>query len=100
VPREVHRHKYKDDRLIRTVVTREVEWDDEQVAWMLALTLYRSQLGPCGHYMPHATADDAEERYVSPEPRRCHACTAAGVRAESYKDSPQPQALLYHAERR
>lgn len=79
---------------------REVEWDEEQQAWMLALLLYRSQLGPCGHYLPHTAAPDAEERYFSPEPDRCHACTAVGATSRAYMDSPQAQALLFHAERR
>ena len=81
-------------------ITREAEWDDEQQSWALALDLYETQLGPCGHYRPHATAPDAEDRYFSPEPDRCHACTATAVRAESYKDSPHAHALQYHAERR
>ena len=81
-------------------MTREAEWDEEQQAWMLALLLYRTQLGPCGHYLPHTAAGDAEERYYTPEPARCHACTAIAATSKAYIDSPQPQALLFHAERR
>ena len=66
---------------------------------MLALALYRSQVGPCGHYLPHTAADDAEERYHAPEPRRCHACTAIASRAKAYVEAPHSQALLFHAER-
>lgn len=81
-------------------VVREAEWDDEEQAWMLALQRYRAQVGPCGHYLPHTTAPEAEEVYRSPEPNRCHACTAVVIQSETYRDSPQPQALLFHAERR
>lgn len=91
---------YDGDVHVRTVVTREVEWDDEQQAWMLALHLYEAQRGPCGHYLPHTTAPEAEDRYVSPEPRRCHACTAVATRRAAYDDTPHPNALLFHAERR
>ncbi len=101
-PAETHRYRYSRDglRVTSVKVTREVEWDDEQQSWALALDLYESQLGPCGHYLPHTTAADAEGRYVAPEPTRCHACTATAVRSAEYKDSPQNHALLYHAERR
>lgn len=81
-------------------VTREPEWDADEQAWMLALHLYRAQLGPCGHYLPHTAAPEAEDRYVASEPSRCHACTAVFTQAESYTDSPHRQALLFHAERR
>jgi len=101
-PAETHRYRYSRDgsRVASVRVTREPEWDEQDQAWALALDLYESQLGPCGHYLPHTAAADAEERYQSPEPGRCHACTATAIRAESYKDSPQPHALLFHAERR
>lgn len=81
-------------------VTREREWDADEQAWMLALHLYRALLAPCGHYMPHTAAPEAEDRYVAGAPSRCHACTAVAVTAESYKDSPHRQALLFQAERR
>lgn len=64
---------------------------------MLALALYRSRLGPCGHYLPTTTAADNEYAYRGTS-RRCHACTAAAQLAEAFKDSPQPGALLFGAE--
>jgi hypothetical protein len=81
-------------------VTREPEWDADEQAWMLALQMYRSQIGPCGHYLPRTAAADAEERYVAPAPDRCHACTAIAVQSAAYTDNPHPHALLFHAERR
>lgn len=101
-PSETHTYRYSRDgtRITSVRVTREVEWDDEQRAWALAFDLYESQLGPCGHYLPRAAADDAEGRYVSPEPTRCHACTAVAERMPAYRDSPHPHTLLFHAERR
>lgn len=66
---------------------------------MLALALYRARVGPCGHYLPDSTAKANEYAYTASF-RRCHACTATAQLAESHKDSPQPVALLYGAERR
>lgn len=77
-----------------------MEWDSDEQALMLALHRYRSQLGPCGHYLPHTAAADAEERYAVPDPDRCHACAAIAAKSGAYKDSPHPQSLLFHAERR
>ncbi|HEX6873683.1 MAG TPA: hypothetical protein VF163_21500 [Micromonosporaceae bacterium] len=99
-PAETHEHEYDDaGRLVRTVVTREPEWDEQERAWMLALRLYRAQVGPCGHYLPDTTAAAAEERWVGSH-IRCHACTAVRQTMDTYKDSPHPQALLFLAERR
>lgn len=102
-PAETHTYRYsrKDPtRVTSARVTREPEWDEQDQRWALALDLYESQVGPCGHYLPRTASADAEERYHSPEPNRCHACTAIAVRAESYVDSPQARALLFQAERR
>lgn len=102
-PSETHTYRYSrrdPGRVTSVKVVREVEWDADERAWMLALHLYRSQVGPCGHYLPRTAAADAEYRYFSPEPDRCHACTAIGEQAKAYTESPQPQALLFHAERK
>jgi hypothetical protein len=66
---------------------------------MLALHRYRSLVGPCGHYLPDTTAVENEYAYVGVV-RRCHACTATAQLANAHKDSPQPTALLFGAERR
>lgn len=39
-------------------MTREVEWDDVQVAQMQALMLYRSGICPCGCGLPSSVAHD------------------------------------------
>ena len=100
-PTEVHTPEYDEaGRVVRTVVTREAEWDPEEQALMLALHLYEAQLGPCGHYLPESTAADAEERYSVPEPSRCHACTAVAAARGPYRDNPHPHALLFYVKRR
>lgn len=66
---------------------------------MLAYSFHRSQIGPCGHYLPDSTAAEAEYAYEA-EAVRCHACTAVAAATPQYKDNPNPQALLFRALRR
>ncbi len=97
----MHEHEHDEvGRLVRTVVTREVEWDDDEQALMLAWRMYQSLLHTCGHYLPKSTAPEAEYAYEVPEPTRCNACTAIAQTVEAFKGAPHPQALLFHAERR
>lgn len=84
------------------MTTREVEWDEEQQAIMLALDLYRSLIhAPCGGYLPDTTA--AEAVYKADIPVRCKLCTAL---AEAHTDhmkaphAPHPEALLWPVRRR
>lgn len=88
---------------MRTTTTREVEWDEQQQAWMLALALYRNRLCARGHYLPNTGAAEAEDRYWVEHPDRCHACTALLAAQAAYLDgshAPHPGALIWHAERR
>lgn len=57
-PTEVHEHEYDDaGRLVRTIVTRESEWDDAERAKALALTTYEQGIcGGCG--LHHDIAKD------------------------------------------
>lgn len=85
---------------MRTVVTRDVEWDRDEQALMLALDLYEAQLLGCGHYRPHATAEDAEGAYRVPPPTRCHICTIIAAARDAYRGSDHPEALHFFPERR
>ena len=94
----MHEHEYDDGgRLVRTVVTREQEWDDEQQELMIALAVYRSQLCPSGHFLPESSAKANEGKYRSRN-LRCHACTAASQGFEAIKNNPHPNAVLLGAE--
>jgi hypothetical protein len=79
------------------VQTVETEWDEREQGYMLALALYRDQCCPAGHWLVDSGAPENEGRYEG-RALRCHACTAAGRKAETHKDSPQPMALLMGAE--
>lgn len=65
---------------------------------MLALAMYRSKVGPCGHYLPESTAKANEYGWVV-QAARCHACTAVAGEAERYKDNPHSHAILYGVNR-
>ena len=98
-PTETHEHIYEGDRLVRTIVTREAEWDDQEQGLLLAYVAYKAQLCPSGHYLPESTDPAMEDQYAG-RARRCHACHAVVAKAEAMKDNPYPQALLFGATRR
>lgn len=100
-PPEVTEHEYADGLLVRSVTTRMPEWDDEQRGWMLALAVYRAGLCPlCGRPLSVCADPESEGEWTVPPARRCQVTTALRIAAPTYKDSPQPEALLLHAERR
>ena len=79
MPTETHVHHYDDaGRLVRTVVTREPEWDDVERAKMLALATYEATLCACG--LPESVAD--EDPDLEMVERVCPVC--AGL-AKNYR---------------
>jgi len=86
---------------VRSVTTREPEWSDEDVAWLLALAEYRDRRCPsCGGDLEECTAPEAEGGFEVPPPMRCHAKTALEIAQAEYTDTPQPGALLWRVKRR
>lgn len=72
----------QDGRVSRTVAVREVEWDDEQRAWMLALAEVEAQECPgCGGHLPGTTRPGVE--FDTTHPTRCKRCEALGIRAKN-----------------
>lgn len=66
--------------VVRSVTRTEVEWDDQQRLWMLALAHYEASLcRKCGHDLHRTTG--AEHDWVSGDPIECQACSAL-ARAE------------------
>lgn len=101
---------------VRTIVTRESEWTEDQQAWMLALAVYRA--GLChrcyGELAETASAAfDPDNRagthvYKAKPPKRCHRCTALMASEKTYsavdKKTGEPivrhsQALIHHVEK-
>lgn len=70
-PTEVHDHEYDDaGRLVRTVVTRESEWDDSERDKMQGLAEYESEICACGFH--RSVADQDPDMEITR--RRCPLC--------------------------
>ena len=86
-------HHYRKGRLVRTVTTREVEWDDEQRALTLALAQFHAEsCNGCGGWLHETAADDAEGKYVAEPPVRCWRCKAINAERAGYYEEPD----IYH----
>lgn len=77
--------------------TPDVEWDDVEVGWMVAVEAWRREnLCPlCG--MPSEVCQAPEGTYVfsTEAPVRCRVTTALRAAQEASKDLPHPGALLH-----
>lgn len=77
---------------MRSVSTREVEWDDEERARVLALLDYEAQqCSGCGGYLPDTT--DPDGKWVAGLPSRCFRCDAVQRKQQDYRESQNPAAL-------
>lgn len=81
----------------------EVEWDETERGWFLALDAYRASLCPlCGGPRDECMGADAEFAYEGTLPIRCHKTTA--IRREQKKRQDKPgehdDALLWGAQRK
>lgn len=94
-PSHVAVHEYDDDgRLVRTVSTPEVEWDDDERAWMLALAELEAQsCDGCGGWLAVTTDVKMSDGYVAEHPLRCHRCEALAVRRKAVREKPNPEAF-------
>ena len=78
--------------------TYSAEWteDDRQAA--VELLNYEASLCPkCRNPLAESTIRENEFRYKVDPPKRCHACTAIDGMAQTYEESPAPDALFYDA---
>lgn len=91
-PEESTRFEYDDGRLVRSVVTKDPEWDDEQLNLMLAWQALHEDIGSHGQLMSEATDPANEGRFVA-EAVTDHAQAARDKMREQYKkdfpDDPQ-----------
>lgn len=91
-PTEFHAHEYDDaGRLIRTIVTREPEWDDHERAKMQALTEYEAKVCDCGFHESVADTDPDLELVF----RTCPVCagTAQQMRVIAAQDDKAVEKL-------
>jgi hypothetical protein len=89
-PAEVHEHQYEDGRLIRTVVTRESEWDEDERAWMLGLALREAaECHRCGGVLAETT--DYDFRWIPTPPTVCLKCVALRADEEAHSNADPPR---------
>lgn len=90
---------YEYDEDGRLVASRpEVEWDDTERAWMLALEEYRSDLlceCGCGFPKKISQAPETEFSVEVPPPTRCHIRTALAADQKAAEDRPTPEGLIW-----
>lgn len=74
----------------------EIEWDDTERAWMLALAQWREDTlcTVCGGPATECQGEGAEWRFEAADPTRCHRMTAI-LRAQDGAERPYPHALLW-----
>lgn len=87
---------YERDGNGRLVSRDEVEWDDSERAWMLALAEYDTDVCPgCGGLLSETTHQDADGAYTTDPPVRCHRCTVLAIARKDIRDHhAQPEALF------
>lgn len=70
----------------------DVEWDDEQRSWVLALIELEGQAcSGCGGWLPHTTdIAMSDGAFIADHPLRCHKCEALEIRRKSVQDKPNP----------
>jgi hypothetical protein len=74
----------------------EVEWDETEQGWMLALSMRRETRCPsCGGDLTQTTAAENEDRYRHELPLQCHRCVAFARAHEAYADQPRPHTFLH-----
>jgi len=87
--------------------TPEVEWDDEERAWALALLDYEAnKCAGCGGQCDETTDDDVD--WEVPPPTRCFRCEAIATAQEPFHGQDatgrpkwkHPHALLWEAKRK
>lgn len=87
-------YSYASGRLVSAAP--EVEWDEEQQGYMLALKAYRDGRCPgCGGDLNVTTASEHEERYRHQPPLVCFRCVAFSQAHQAYGDQQHQGALIH-----
>jgi hypothetical protein len=91
-------HEYSAGRRSRSTTTREAEFDSEQIDYLLAIDEFERSIGPHGHPLSEATADDADPNnydggysYVGLGPYTDWAKKAELDAADAYKAAFDPE---------
>ncbi|PXY20877.1 hypothetical protein [Prauserella muralis] len=75
------------------MTTREVEWDDDEQAKVIAFLDYEDQLCPhCSGFLPDTT--DPEKSWQADAPSRCYRCDVVLQKQADYTEQRRPEALV------
>jgi hypothetical protein len=90
---------YDGTVLIRSV--SDVEWDETEQGWMLALGLHRAGRCPgCGGDLAVTTDPENEDRFRHELPLQCQRCVAFARAGEAYEDQPRPNTFIHRVPQR
>jgi len=65
----------------------EVEWDEQEQGWMLALAIYRDTKCPhCSGFLEETTAPENADRYRHEPALECFRCRAFAQSHDAYED--------------
>ena len=85
--------------MVRTVVAREVEWDDDERAWMLGLAAREAaECRRCGGDLAETT-DHERNRYVPDKPVVCLRCVALHQAEKAHEKSPERVGMIHRTQR-
>lgn len=98
----MHTHVYDEaGRLVRTVVVREPEWDEEQRAWMLGLAEREArECKRCGHDLAETLNPQWEWVPATSDPMVCGACAASIAQEQKHAKDPRAGAMLHMVKKR
>jgi hypothetical protein len=81
--------------------TPEVEWDEQEQGWMLALQSYEDSRCPgCGGDINVTTASENEGRYRHQLPLQCFRCVAFAQSHKAQEEQPYPLSLIHLVQQR
>lgn len=94
-------HYEHDEHGLLVSSAPDVEWDDTEQGWMLALGAYRDSLCPgCGGEIQVTGRPEYEDRYRPLPPIECHRCVGFIRSRHAHKDNPNPEALIHRVPRK
>lgn len=107
MPFEIHTPEYDEaGRWLRTLITRESEWDDHERALMLALTAREAaECQRCGGDLTDTADPDndaynpfAAKRYKALPPVVCHRCVVLHDAEKPFAEHPQRHGMIHRTE--
>jgi hypothetical protein len=95
-PVETVEHQYDGERLVRSVITREPLYTEQDRAELLALALYRDGLCPvCGGQLSECTSHEATGPKFKASAVRCRRRDVLSMAQTAKQDTDRAEALVW-----